>query len=91
MGGQLTVESVVGKGSCFEFTIHIREGKPNTLVKKPDASTRLKGARRTATILLAEDNKVNQMLAVRTLEKGGYHVLVANNGVEAFRSLSSNR
>ena len=83
MGGQLTVESVVGKGSCFEFTIHIREGKPNTLVKKPDASTRLKGARRTATILLAEDNKVNQMLAVRTLEKGGYHVLVAANGVEA--------
>ena len=83
MGGQLTVESVVGKGSCFEFTIHVREGKPNTLVKKPDASTRLKGARRTATILLAEDNKVNQMLAVRTLEKGGYHVLVAANGVEA--------
>ena len=36
-----------------------------------------------ATILLAEDNKVNQMLAVRTLEKGGYHVWSPNNGVEA--------
>ena len=35
------------------------------------------------TILLAEDNKVNQMLAVRTLEKNGYRVVVANNGMEA--------
>ena len=37
------------------------------------------------TVLLAEDNKVNQMLAVRTLEKGGYRVLIANNGIEAIR------
>jgi two-component system, sensor histidine kinase and response regulator len=37
----------------------------------------------SATILLAEDNKVNQLLAVRTLEKHGYRVLVANNGAEA--------
>ena len=35
------------------------------------------------TVLLAEDNKVNQMLALRTLEKGGFKVLVANNGIEA--------
>ena len=37
------------------------------------------------TILLAEDNKVNQMLAARTLERGGYRVIIASNGVEAVR------
>ena len=34
-------------------------------------------------ILLAEDNKINQKLAVRLLEKKGYKVSVANNGQEA--------
>jgi signal transduction histidine kinase/DNA-binding response OmpR family regulator len=34
-------------------------------------------------ILLAEDNKVNQKFAVRTIEKAGHSVLVANNGREA--------
>ena len=34
-------------------------------------------------ILLAEDNVVNQRLAVKMLEKAGYRVVVTNNGVEA--------
>ena len=34
-------------------------------------------------ILVAEDNSINQMLAVRMLEKAGHSVAVANNGQEA--------
>jgi signal transduction histidine kinase/CheY-like chemotaxis protein/ligand-binding sensor domain-containing protein len=37
----------------------------------------------TVAILLAEDNPVNQMLAVRLLNKRGYIVVTADNGVEA--------
>ena len=33
--------------------------------------------------MLAEDNLVNQMLAVRLLERRGHQVVVANNGREA--------
>ncbi len=39
-------------------------------------------------ILLAEDNIVNQRLAVRILENQGHHVKVANNGIEALQALS---
>ena len=42
----------------------------------PPRQTRLK-------ILLAEDNQVNQKLAVRLFEKAGHEVVIANNGLEA--------
>jgi CheY-like chemotaxis protein len=38
-------------------------------------------------ILLAEDNKVNQMLAVSLLTKAGHRVDVAGNGIEAIDAL----
>jgi two-component system sensor histidine kinase/response regulator len=38
-------------------------------------------------ILLAEDNRVNQVLAVRLLEKRGHEVTVAGNGEEAIEAL----
>jgi two-component system sensor histidine kinase/response regulator len=38
-------------------------------------------------ILLVEDVPVNQMLAVRILEKSGHHIVVANNGLEGLAAL----
>jgi CheY-like chemotaxis protein len=35
-------------------------------------------------ILLAEDNKVNQLLATKLLGKQGHHIQIAQNGREAF-------
>ena len=41
------------------------------------------GTRMPLTILLAEDNGINQVVALRMLERMGYHADLANNGVEA--------
>jgi two-component system sensor histidine kinase/response regulator len=47
----------------------------------------LKETRGRLKILLAEDNRVNQRLAVGLLEKRGHVVTVAQNGVEVLQSL----
>ena len=47
----------------------------------------LRESRGRLTILLAEDNRVNQVLAVRLLEKSGHEVIVAGNGAEALEAL----
>ena len=48
---------------------------------------RLGRARQTGRILVVEDNKVNQLVARRLLEKRGHSVVVANNGWEALAIL----
>ena len=45
-------------------------------------------AARTAQVLLAEDNLVNQKVAVRILEKSGHRVDVAENGKKALEALT---
>ncbi len=48
-------------------------------------------AARALHVLLAEDNAVNQRLAVAILERRGHQVTVANNGEEAVEAFSSSR
>ena len=49
----------------------------------------LREARSSLRVLLAEDNRVNQVLAVRLLEQKGHSVTVANNGLEALAILET--
>jgi len=54
--------------------------------KKPKSDPEM-ATRHPLRILLAEDNLVNQKLAIRVLEQMGYRADVAGNGIEAVRSV----
>jgi two-component system, sensor histidine kinase and response regulator len=59
-----------------------------TLHSIEGARTRARERRRRAHVLVAEDNQVNQKVAVRMLERLGYRSDVAANGLEALEAIS---
>ena len=96
MSGSIEVESTEGTGSTFRFTI-IFGYKPD-LLKKIGAEQRAGPETIASTmppellnlrILLAEDNTVNQRIAVRILEKLGWKVTAVNNGQEVLNILNN--
>jgi hypothetical protein len=83
MNGSIWVESEAGQGSAFHFTVEVRPATSicaaPCLPIAPIPTTPV----RSLKVLLAEDNRVNQMLAVRLLERSGHSVSVAANGRDA--------
>ena len=87
MGGIISVVSEPEKGSCFAFTLHFqRTGSRQSSVpasQKPAPRTNRVGLLEGMTILMAEDNPINQQLAVEFLGRAGAEVDIAGTGQEA--------
>ncbi|MGD8829446.1 MAG: ATP-binding protein [Pseudomonadales bacterium] len=84
MGGDIQVTSTLGKGSCFSFSILTSLPTAETKAQKERPERRvsdisLAGRR----ILVAEDNPINQQLALEFLQHRGAEVDIAQNGREA--------
>ena len=86
MGGEAGAQSTPGQGSRFWFTarLGLSQRSLRELAEEPPvAEQSLRNIPDGARVLLAEDNQINQEIAVELLMEGGLRVEVANNGQEA--------
>ena len=88
MGGELIIESEVGKGATFSFSVILKKAPeivPEYPVSELIQRTNWNGmaSEYPARILLAEDNDLNLQLMTLMLEQLGYDFAIAKNGLEA--------
>ncbi|MDP6374869.1 MAG: ATP-binding protein [Pseudomonadales bacterium] len=84
MGGELQVQSTLGEGSRFTFTCAL--GKPTEeapVPRRQQGHQRSSGLLRGRRILVAEDNPINQQLALEFLHRAGAQVDIAETGRQA--------
>jgi PAS domain S-box-containing protein len=99
MDGDIFVQSKANSGSKFSFQVRLKAATPEQIasqISQREASHLLNNASNSSEVLhhkkvlLVEDNRVNQLLATRLLQKLNIQVELAQNGEEAINSIESN-
>ncbi len=88
MGSQIHLHSESGKGSTFSFELQFEKGIDNQTkdeVIKPHQSIFIE-----KKVLLVEDNKINQMITQKMLEKRGISCKIIDNGEDAIEEAKIN-
>jgi len=99
MGGEIEVESTLGQGSVFRFTIlaplvpeepSLISSSPNSsAIHRPQEPDSELGQRHPLSILVAEDNALNQKVIRHMLERLGYQATIVTNGQDALTALQT--
>ncbi|HYC83656.1 MAG TPA: response regulator, partial [Chryseosolibacter sp.] len=90
--GTITVESKIGTGSTFIVRVpfeQVDQKKHTDVTRVGQRRIEVVERLKTASVLVVEDNAVNQLLVKKVLEKAGCQVQIAANGLAAISCLKS--
>ena len=87
MGGSISVESTVGVGSTFRVSIPFASASTRPAEREVVTRVRDLASAYPRKILVAEDNAINQRVALRMLARLGYTADVASDGSMAVEAV----
>jgi PAS domain S-box-containing protein len=91
MGGSIVFTSAEGAGSTFHFSIELPVA-PESLAAPEEAQPQISSGRtRCLRLLVAEDNRINQAVIRKMLERMGHVVEIAENGHRVLERLARER
>ena len=91
MDGDAGVESTVGKGSSFWFSIKVRQ-TADAVKRQPvlgESLRKIAGDQLTARVLVAEDSPINRLVAKTALGKIGLTATFVEDGLQAVEAVRS--
>lgn len=91
MQGEITLHSEQGQGTCFEFTIPAQISRAPSPGKGTKATKEEDRAPGHLTILLVEDDPVNQLFYREVLNEPNFNLFLATNGREALKMNEKHR
>ncbi|WP_310566710.1 ATP-binding protein [Hydrogenophaga sp.] len=91
MGGEIRLSSTPGEGSTFVFDIDLPLAAEQDVVDDVHTDPTAEGADRLSglSLLLVEDNALNQEVALAMLRREGARVELAENGLQAVQALQA--